>query len=252
MSSAKRRQVNNDFYDELGDRWHDDDRHAIALLRAESAVRAEYVGRRTRKGDRIADIGAGAGFLALPLHESGRDVMMVDFSLSSLRAASRRADAGRSNAAAAGPVAVQGDAFALPIENSSFDVALLMDVLEHVDRPAEMIREAARTLRPGGRLFFHTFNRTFAARLLAIHGMRIIVPECPDDLHVYSFFITPDELESYCAAAGLEVREITGLRPRLLTWAAVRSLLTRRLDPGFSFTLTESTAVGYLGYAEKK
>lgn len=250
MSSAKRRQVNNAFYDDLGDRWHADDRHAIALLRAESAVRTEYVAEHTCRGDRIADIGAGAGFLALPLHEHGRDVTMVDFSLGSLRAARRRTNGVHSNPA--GPAAVQGDAFALPFADAGFDVALLMDVLEHVDQPASMIEEAARLLTPGGRLFFHTFNRTLPARLLAVHGMRLLMPETPEDLHLYSYFITPDELTSFCADAGLEVREITGLRPRLFTWAAVRSLLTRRLDPAFSFTLTRSTSVGYLGYAEKK
>ena len=252
MSSGKSRQVNNDFYDDLGDRWHNDDRHAIALLRAESAVRTEYVAERTRRGDRIADIGAGAGFLALPLHANGREVTMLDFSLGSLRAARRSADDGLADTEPGGPAAVQGDAFALPFADGAFDVALLMDVLEHVERPADMIRGAARLLPPGGRLFFHTFNRTLRARLLAVHGMQLLMPECPDDLHLYSYFITPDELTSFCADAGLDVREITGLRPRLFTWAALRSLLTRRLDPGFSFTLTNSTAVGYLGYAEKK
>ena len=35
--------VDNDFYDELGERWLDDPGHAIALLAAEAPVKVDYV-----------------------------------------------------------------------------------------------------------------------------------------------------------------------------------------------------------------
>ena len=40
----------------------------------------------------------------------------------------------------------------LPYEDSSVDVALLVDVLEHVDDPETTLREIARILRPDGRM----------------------------------------------------------------------------------------------------
>jgi SAM-dependent methyltransferase len=40
----------------------------------------------------------------------------------------------------------------LPIESNVFDTVLLMDVLEHVARPFELIAEVSRVLRPGGKL----------------------------------------------------------------------------------------------------
>lgn len=45
-----------------------------------------------------------------------------------------------------------GDAHALPIADGAFDVVLLLDVLEHLERPRQALGEAARVLAPGGRL----------------------------------------------------------------------------------------------------
>ena len=43
--SSTRPAVNNLFYDELGERWYNDDEHIIALLRAESRLKLNYVQR---------------------------------------------------------------------------------------------------------------------------------------------------------------------------------------------------------------
>jgi SAM-dependent methyltransferase len=41
----------------------------------------------------------------------------------------------------------------LPFEAESFDGVVLKDLLEHVPEPVEVVREALRVLRPGGRAF---------------------------------------------------------------------------------------------------
>jgi SAM-dependent methyltransferase len=48
--------------------------------------------------------------------------------------------------------ALDGPAGVLPYEDSSVDVALVVDVLEHVEHPEITVSELARILRPGGRL----------------------------------------------------------------------------------------------------
>lgn len=48
---------------------------------------------------------------------------------------------------------VIGSADAIPLDSGSFDAVVLTQVLEHVRRPAVVMAEIARVLRPGGRLF---------------------------------------------------------------------------------------------------
>lgn len=51
----------------------------------------------------------------------------------------------------------QGDVYALPVERDSFDLITIHQVLHFLDKPEEAIREAARALRPDGRLLIVDF-----------------------------------------------------------------------------------------------
>src|SRR6188472_1572787 len=46
----------------------------------------------------------------------------------------------------------------IPADDASFDVVLCAQVLEHVDDPAQGIRELARVTRPGGRVLLSTLG----------------------------------------------------------------------------------------------
>jgi SAM-dependent methyltransferase len=56
----------------------------------------------------------------------------------------------------------------LPIEDGAFDLVLCIQVLEHVDDPAQAIRELHRVTRPGGRV------------LLSTHGVQVYHPAPTD------------------------------------------------------------------------
>lgn len=143
---------------------------------------------------------------------------------------------------------ITADGFHLSLPDASIDAVLLMDILEHVSHPAQLIAEAARVLRPGGRVFFHTFNRTLPSWIVVIKAMELFVPKYPRNLHVHRYFITPSELAAQCTAAGLRVEELRGLRP-VFDAAFFQSIVRRRVLPAFRFRLTSSLAMGYVGVA---
>ena len=240
-------KINNAFYGGLGDRWFEGDAHAIALLRAEAAIKVTYALEVFERlsiapGARILDVACGAGLVAFPLAERGYRVKGVDLAEGAIATARARTPEGVDATFAV------ADAYATGEPDAAYDAVLLLDMLEHVERPGDVLREAARVLRPGGAAVFHTFNRTPEARLLAIHGMKVVARDTPEHVHVYELFIKPAELRAMAAEAGLEVLEVRGVRPvvdRAVWW----SVLHRRVHPDFGFTLTGAPRVGYVGFA---
>jgi ArsR family transcriptional regulator len=94
----------------------------------------------------IADLGCGTGVVTAALAPWVRQVIGVDASDDMLAAAAQRVK-GMSNVDLR-----RGALERLPIESSSVDAATMMLVLPHLPSPAEALAEAARVLKPGGRL----------------------------------------------------------------------------------------------------
>jgi len=241
--------VNNSFYDTLGTRWYEDDAHAIALLRVESRQKLKYVREIFASSNvsmkaRILDIGCGAGFVSNPLAREGYSVKGIDLSASSVEVAREHAPPGANITYEA------QNAYSLQEADASYDVVLMLDFLEHVDEPDRAVREAARVLKPGGLLLFHTFNRTPISNLLAVHGIRFVTKDCPSHVHVYSLFLKPKELQTIGESSGLSIAGWRGIRPKI-DFAFFSSLWRRRIHPDFGFTFSSSLGVGYLGYFSK-
>lgn len=94
----------------------------------------------------VADLGCGTGQVADALAPFVGQVIGIDTSHAMLRAAKKRL-AGHENVELRA-----GSLEALPIEDGTLDGAIMFLVLHHVADPAGAIAEAARTLKPGGRL----------------------------------------------------------------------------------------------------
>ncbi len=114
-----------------------------------AATSAAYLLPHLREGVTLLDVGCGPGSVTLDLAEAvgatGR-VVGVDTAPSVL-ATARAAAAGRRDTRTTFEVA---DVFRLPFGDGAFDVVHAHQVLQHVDRPVEALREMARVCRPGG------------------------------------------------------------------------------------------------------
>jgi 2-polyprenyl-3-methyl-5-hydroxy-6-metoxy-1,4-benzoquinol methylase len=109
-------------------------------------------------GQRILDVGCGAGREAVAMAREGFHVVAMDLALAMVRTASELAAAQRLPLAA-----MVGNAIALPFRREIFDgVAMLGQVIAHVPSRAMRVaalRSSLEVLRPEGRLALTTHNR---------------------------------------------------------------------------------------------
>jgi 2-polyprenyl-6-hydroxyphenyl methylase/3-demethylubiquinone-9 3-methyltransferase len=247
MATSFPRKVNNDIYDQLGERWYHAKDDPIALLRAEARARNPWVSAEIRRAfpqANVLDIGCGAGLLANKLAQQGLAVTGFDASAESLAVARRYDGTGRVHYQC-------GDANHLPFAAESFDAVCALDMLEHVEAPTRIVAEAARVLRPGGLFFFHTFNRNFIAWLFGIKGVEWFIKNTPPHLHCYRNFIKPSELQTMCERGGMPVVTMRGLEPVIWQRAFWKMVVTGTVDDDFRFKFTNSTLLGYIGIARK-
>lgn len=158
------------------------------------------------QGLRIADVGCGAGLMCEPLAARGASVIGVDAAANNIAAA-------RLHAKAAGLQIDYrvGEPDAAILAGESFDVLLLLEVVEHVDDVPAFVRDAVAHLAPGGLLLASTINRTLRSYVAAIVGAEMVFRVLPRGTHHWTQFVRPDELEHAAAACGLTPGERRGM-----------------------------------------
>ena len=96
----------------------------------------------------LLDIGTGTGRMAELFAEGAERIVALDKNLEMLRVARAKLQ----HLPAARIELVQGDFADLPFADASFDTVVLHQVLHFAPDPAPALAEAARVLRPGGRI----------------------------------------------------------------------------------------------------
>jgi len=172
----------------------------LAFLRSEMERHFALAPRALRPlaGLKVLDVGCGGGLVSEPLARLGAQVTGLDPAVENIEAARRHAAAQGLNVDYR-----TGRVEELAALRSQFDALVCFEVIEHVPDVPAFLAAAAALLRPGGLLLLSTINRTLKAYLLAIVGAEYVLRWLPVGTHRWERFVTPAELASHLAAAGL-------------------------------------------------
>jgi ArsR family transcriptional regulator len=144
---AERRAAVEAWFNDHAAEWEQERSLHSREAGVEAAIIAALGGPDAALGD-LVDVGTGTGRMIELLGSRARSALGIDRSPEMLRIARNRLDAAgldRARVAA-------GDMYALPLAAAACDTLVLHQVLHFADDPAAVLAEAARVLRPGGRL----------------------------------------------------------------------------------------------------
>jgi SAM-dependent methyltransferase len=129
-----------------------------------------------RPGERVLDLGSGAGEFAAEISRAGATAVGVEVA----EAAIARARSGHPELEFR-LAPIDG---ALPLGDGEFDVVFSSEVIEHVADTARWLSEVRRVLRPGGRLLVTTPSHGRVR--LALSGIQRFSEPLGDHLHLYT------------------------------------------------------------------
>src|SRR4029079_4753703 len=182
---AARAAAAQTYFSQHAAEWDRIRRLHVADAAVESAIETALADRPIRS---LLDLGTGTGRMLELFGPEIERGLGIDMSLDMLSLARARLErAGLKHCSVR-----QGDIYELPVPKDSFDVVLVHQVLHFLDDGARAIAEAARTLRPQGRLLVIDF---------APHDLEFLREE---HAHLRLGF-APETVSQWMSAAGLDV-----------------------------------------------
>jgi len=171
-------------------------------------TRTQYIESHIQlSGLNVLDIGCGGGILSESLAKRGANVTAIDANKSAIDVAKQHA---LENGLNINYVCTLAEDFAVN-NKQSFDVISCLELLEHVPQPESVIKTCASLLKPGGKLFLSTINRTMKAYLLAIVGAEYVLNLIPKKTHDYDKFIKPSEMQAWLLKHGFTLDDLSGM-----------------------------------------
>ncbi len=191
-------------------------RLAYTLDRIGNQFTLDKTGPNSLDSLKIVDIGCGGGLICEPLARLGANVTGIDPAGENIKAA-------RHHCADQGLEIQYYDITVRELVElgERFDVAVCLEVLEHVPDVECFLKECRSLINENGIIILSTINRTLKSYALAIVGAEYILRWLPAGTHNWNRFIKPDELSAALVKAELTTKNITGLvyNPVLDNWA---------------------------------
>ena len=164
---------------------HDSDYHIIRfLIRKYDSTLLTVLNEVISDEMVVVDIGCGGGYFLNLI--SSYNVQLVGLEISDIEI-----DRARQNIAKDNISLIQHDlSFGLPFKNDSVDIIFNSSVLEHLENPEHMIREAYRVLKKSGKIIGRTPNKyslmEIGSKILSESGLRRVLNK-PDPGHISLF-----------------------------------------------------------------
>jgi SAM-dependent methyltransferase len=160
----------NEYYEDLWARLPEE------LEPPDLELRRAFLLDGIRPGDRVLDLGSGAGDFTAEIARSGARPVGVEVAKAALdRARNRHPALDFRLAPIDGP---------LPLEDGEFEVVWSSEVIEHVADTARWLSEVRRVLTPGGRLLLTTPSHGRVR--VALGGVERFSEPLGDHLHLYT------------------------------------------------------------------
>jgi ubiquinone biosynthesis O-methyltransferase len=192
----------------LANRWWDRS-GPCAPLHILNTCRVQFIQRHTTLANKnVLDIGCGAGILTESLASLNANISGLDASEPLIQEAITHATAQNLNITYYATTTEH----LLATHSSHFDIITCMELLEHVPNPSKLIFDCMQLLKPGGKLFLSTLNRTLRSYALAIIGAEYLFNILPKQTHDYKKFIRPAELNSMLQTANMSLIALNGIK----------------------------------------
>jgi SAM-dependent methyltransferase len=176
--------------------WGADPRAWAELAEAHNRPLFEAVldAARVHAGTRVLDVGCGSGLALLMAAERGAAPAGIDISPGLLGIARERLPDADLR---------EGDMEALPFADAAFDAVLGVNAFQFAGDPRRALAEAARVVRPAGRVVASLFAAPERSQGTVAHeAMSALVP--PEQAGDHAPYALSANLEATIAAAGLE------------------------------------------------